>query len=44
MNRKQRRALTRTVQTEDISLEVIHPDATGLDISNELQLKSDGRS
>ena len=35
MNRKQRRELTRKMQTEDLSLQVIHPDAAGIDIGNE---------
>src|ERR1700751_3932150 len=35
MNRKQRRELMRKIQSEDISLEVIHPDAAGIDIGNE---------
>jgi transposase len=35
MNRKQRREMTRKIQTEDISLEMIHPDAAGIDIGNE---------
>jgi transposase len=35
MNRKQRREMTRKIQSEDISLEMIHPDAAGIDISNE---------
>src|SRR5512140_439797 len=35
MNRKQRREMTRKMQTEDLSLEVIHPDAAGIDIGNE---------
>jgi transposase len=35
MNRKQRREMTRKIQSEDISLEVIHPDAAGMDIGNE---------
>ena len=35
MNRKQRREMTRKIQSEDISLEVIHPDAAGIDIGNE---------
>jgi transposase len=35
MNRKQRRELTRKIQSEDLSLEVIHPDAAGIDIGNE---------
>jgi transposase len=35
MNRKQRREMMRKVQSEDLSLEVIHPDAAGIDIGNE---------
>ena len=35
MNRKQRREMMRKMQTEDLSLEVIHPDAGGIDIGNE---------
>jgi len=35
MNRKQRRETMRKIQSEDISLEVIHPDAAGIDIGNE---------
>jgi transposase len=35
MNRKQRREMTRKIQSEDIRLEVIHPDAAGIDIGNE---------
>jgi transposase len=35
MNRKQRREMTRKIQSEDISLEMIHPDAAGIDIGNE---------
>ncbi|HEX2712285.1 MAG TPA: IS110 family transposase [Candidatus Acidoferrales bacterium] len=35
MNRKQRREMTRKIQSEDLSLEVIHPDAAGIDIGNE---------
>src|ERR1700704_6030349 len=35
MNRKQRREMTRQIQSEDISLEVVHPDAAGIDIGNE---------
>lgn len=35
MNRKQRRELARKIQADDISLEVIHPDAAGIDIGNE---------
>ena len=36
MNRKQRREMTRQIQSEDLSLEVVHPDAAGIDIGNEL--------
>src|SRR5262249_4959100 len=35
MNRKQRREMMRKMQSEDLSLEVIHPDAAGIDIGNE---------
>src|SRR5438445_13888464 len=35
MNRKQRREITRQIQSEDLSLEVIHPDAGGIAIGNE---------
>jgi transposase len=35
MNRKQRREMTRQLQSEDLSLEVVHPDAAGIDIGNE---------
>src|SRR6266480_435977 len=35
MNRKQRREMMREIQSEDLSLEVIHPDAAGIDIGNE---------
>src|ERR1700746_3130204 len=35
MNRKQRREMMRKMQTEDLSLAVIHPDASGIDIGNE---------
>jgi len=35
MNRKQRRELARKIQAEDLSLEVIHRDAGGIDIGNE---------
>src|SRR5467141_1317398 len=35
MNRKQRREMMRKMQSEDLSLEVIHPDAGGIDIGNE---------
>jgi transposase len=35
MNRKQRREWTRKMQAEEISLQVVHPDAAGIDIGNE---------
>src|SRR5215467_8775282 len=35
MNRKQRRETMRTIQSEELSLEVVHPDAGGIDIGNE---------
>ena len=35
MNRKQRRETMRKIQSEDLSLEVVHPDASGIDIGNE---------
>lgn len=35
MNRKQRRELARKIHADDVSLEVIHPDAAGIDIGNE---------
>jgi transposase len=35
MNRKQRRELVRKIQADDVSLEVVHPDAAGIDIGNE---------
>jgi transposase len=35
MNRKQRREMMRKMQSEDLSLEVIHPHAAGIDIGNE---------
>ena len=35
MNRKQRRELTRKIQAEDLSLEVVHADAAGIDIGNQ---------
>jgi transposase len=35
MNRKQRREMMRKVQSEDLSLDVVHPDAAGIDIGNE---------
>jgi transposase len=36
MNRKQRRETMRKMQSEDLSLEVIHSDAAGIDIGNEM--------
>ena len=35
MNRKQRREMMRKMQAADLSLEVVHPDAAGIDIGNE---------
>ena len=35
MNRKQRRETIRKIQSEDLSLEVVHPNAAGIDIGNE---------
>src|SRR5438309_6962164 len=35
MNRKQRRDMMRQIQSEDVSLEVVHSDAAGIDIGNE---------
>jgi transposase len=35
MNRKQRREMMRQMQSEDLSLEVVHPQAAGIDIGNE---------
>ena len=35
MNHKQRREMLRKLQSEDLSLEVVHPDAAGIDIGNE---------
>ena len=35
MNRKQRREIMRRLQSKDLSMEVIHPDAAGIDIGNE---------
>lgn len=34
MNRKQRREMMRKMHNEDLSLEVVHPDAAGIDIGN----------
>ncbi|HEV2716887.1 MAG TPA: IS110 family transposase [Terriglobales bacterium] len=35
MNRKQRRETMRKIQSEDLRLEVVHPDSAGIDIGNE---------
>src|ERR1700746_3636016 len=35
MNRKQRREMMRQIQSEDLSLEVVHPYAAGIDIGHE---------
>ena len=35
MNRKQRREMTRKIHSEDLSLEVVHPDPACIDIGNE---------
>ena len=35
MNRKQRRETMRNIQSEELRLEVVHPDAAGIDIGNE---------
>jgi hypothetical protein len=35
MNRKQRRETMRKIESEDLSLEVVHPHAAGIDIGNE---------
>src|SRR5215469_8091474 len=35
MNRKQRREMTRRIQTDELRLEVVRPDAAGIDIGNE---------
>jgi transposase len=35
MNRQQRRNMMRKMQSEDLNLEVVHPDAAGIDIGNE---------
>jgi len=35
MNRKQRRETMRKVQSNDLSLEVVHPNAAGIDIGNQ---------
>src|SRR5467141_3370620 len=38
MNRQQRRETMRKIQSDDLSLEVLHPDAAGIDIGNESHL------
>jgi transposase len=35
MNRKQRRDMERKIQNADLSLQLVHPDAAGVDIGNE---------
>ncbi len=35
MNRQQRREMMRKIQSDDLSLDVVHPDAAGIDIGNE---------
>jgi len=35
MNRKQRREMMRKIQSDNLRLEVVHPDAAGIDIGNE---------
>src|SRR5260370_26374259 len=35
MNSKQRREMMRKVQSEDLSLQVVHPHTAGIDIGNE---------
>ena len=35
INRKQRREMERKIQSEDLSLQVVHGDAAGIDIGNE---------
>lgn len=35
MNRKQRREMMRKIQSEDLNLAVVHPDAAGINIGNE---------
>src|SRR5215475_12314364 len=36
MNRNQRREMQRKIQSEDLSLEVVHPNAAGIDIGNDV--------
>ena len=35
MNRKQRRDMERKIQRADLTLQLVHPDAAGIDIGNE---------
>ena len=35
MNRRQRRETMWKIQSEELSLEVVHPDAAGIDIGND---------
>ena len=35
LNRKRRREMMRNIQSADLSLEVVHPNAAGIDIGNE---------
>ena len=35
MNRKQRREMMRKIKSDDLSLEVVQPDAAGIDVGNE---------
>ena len=36
MNRKQRRETMRKIQSDSLTLQVVHPNAAGIDIGNEL--------
>jgi hypothetical protein len=38
MNRKQRRETMRKIQSEDLSLELVHRDAAGIDIGQRIPL------
>ena len=40
MNRHQRREMMRKMQSQDLSLEVVHPDAAGIDIGNDIHYVS----
>jgi hypothetical protein len=44
MNRKQRREMMRKIQSDDLSLEVVHPHAAGIDIGNESHYVADRRA